>query len=434
MSAVWRVSMGKHDVQEFVSHHGFSPCAVHHAGVPSPVTGEAPAESGFNLCISDSSDQEDLEGAVVAFVEANADAFSELSRMGGSSEMDIALHVGTQDSFTSSVTVSSHALKSLTKEGVQLRISAYPCMGEQQGHTIVTEHTIATPSPSSPVCRYQPFRDGDYSMINLERLLVHNEVRLNSPLHLNDPFECSPQLSDRGATNADYESYLISAYTSSSLGEQMTEEQITERVRKELADNKWYEGCPDWKRLQDITQEVAREDVLKRTGILSFAEPGGGALNNVRLWGLYADGHRGVCLTFDKDVLSGEQGCDYQFGRVEYEDDFPTIKEYLDARDADEHDREAYATNKMIILRKSAEWADENEYRMWGETTTGAYCCLPSTALTGITFGCQFDLEHKKTVARWLAERHANAELMPLRRDRAQRLSQEYAVEIVPDD
>jgi hypothetical protein len=277
---------------------------------------------------------------------------------------------------------------------------------------------------SNPIYRYQPFRSGDYSMPNLERLLLHDEIRLNSPLSLNDPFDCNPFVSDKGATKEVWEAFFTDYFGRMHSDE--TPEQIGGRVRKRLESGIWHEGCFSWIQYQlDIEQRI-RAGLFTQFGILSFSEQD---CTHIRLWGLYADGHRGVCLVFDKTILQTIPG----FEEMRYVSSFPTISEWLQCREADTVNGNQDETNRLFILRKFDQWAEEKEWRLWGGTKDTSYC-QTKNALVEIILGCEMQQEQADLISRWIIDRHKNTSLRRITLCEARRDPRDYRLKIVPLD
>ncbi len=116
MLLVCRVSMEQQKVPEFIERHDLPSLGI--------------SNSGFNVDISESDDQDDVKRSVLAFLHSHAKAFAELKQMGGSAEIDIGLLVGSEQTFTNGISFSPSELEQFIEAGVELSISAYPCSEE----------------------------------------------------------------------------------------------------------------------------------------------------------------------------------------------------------------------------------------------------------------------------------------------------------------
>ncbi len=132
MEAVWRVFSDEFEVHSFIERHGLSPTAIHEKGRSSGVTQRTAERSGFTLGIPISAgvEKRHFVSAISSFIAVKEEAFAELADAGIRSQIDIAVFVGGEDSFTASVVLSPDEMRDFAKAGVEVCVSAYPCSGE----------------------------------------------------------------------------------------------------------------------------------------------------------------------------------------------------------------------------------------------------------------------------------------------------------------
>lgn len=119
-------------------------------------------------------------------------------------------------------------------------------------------------------------------------------------------------------------------------------------------------------RLPERFIRAYKEKFLEDYRIASFFG-GGGAIHSQQMWGVYGDASRGACLCFDageKKCLSvRELDAPLPFEKVRYQEaEEYGVKGIYNLFDSDV---ETLATDgRSLYLRKTAEWANENEYRL----------------------------------------------------------------------
>ena len=151
----------------------------------------------------------------------------------------------------------------------------------------------------------------------MERLLLNNEVYCPSPLLFNDPFDCLFPLSDADITDESIQTILKFQTHLGNPG--AVPEEVAEAIKVMLLDS-WDRGGRKWKDWQAAFL-VAVRTRLARTGVVCFSE----LPDCILMWGHYADGHRGVCVQFERSVLAGIVGT---LGKVRYSLGYPSLNDY----------------------------------------------------------------------------------------------------------
>jgi hypothetical protein len=234
------------------------------------------------------------------------------------------------------------------------------------------------------IYRYQSLRS-PWGKLNLERLLLHGEVYCPPPLSFNDPFDCLFPISDADTTDESIQTILkchIQRRKPTASPDEV-EEEI--RMRQATGWDKGGSGWEEWSRL--FFGE--RKEFLSKFGVVCFSE----VRDDLLMWGHYADGHRGVCLQFDRGVLDSIGG----FGKVKYFRDCPSLNDYAKAG--------CKPPPEFFILRKSDRWCYEQEWRLWRDATSTRLLPLPTDALTGVVLGCEMPPEDEEMVRGWAGQR-----------------------------
>ena len=113
--------------------------------------------------------------------------------------------------------------------------------------------------------------------------------------------------------------------------------------------------------------------------------------DDLLLWSHYADGHRGICLQFDKAILHEHYVCK----PINYTTNLPSFEEYAAA------DGESFA--ELVLFRKAKRWEYENEWRILLPThkTDTEMIVLPRGAISAIIIGCEIDPCFQAQIVQW---------------------------------
>ena len=135
------------------------------------------------------------------------------------------------------------------------------------------------------------------------------------------------------------------------------------------------------------------QDLWNRLGVLCFSE----ILDDARMWRLYADEGKGICLRVSCTFLKNA----YRSGSLR---DVPPPVEYSDDPrlpwDVSSDDREPEEVVAASLLRKTGNWAYQREWRI--VRNAGGYDALPQNALCGLIFGWDVSPETRREIASWI--------------------------------
>ncbi|MFC1498220.1 DUF2971 domain-containing protein [Verrucomicrobiota bacterium] len=241
------------------------------------------------------------------------------------------------------------------------------------------------------VYRYQAFRTCRHRC-NAARLILHNKIYAASSLSFNDPFDCSPVLSFKNAKKDDLLTFLCGRLSRNyqKEGKHISHANIMNEAEY-LLKNDWHPGSPKWSEYNKELEKGFYEDIEPVIGIVSLSK----TPNDILMWSHYSDGHRGLCLQFDRKTL------DYpdKFLEVDYRknDDRPTVKEHNEEADQ--------LKNKFFLRPKASHWYYEKECRLCLNTTDGRMYQLPENALTGVILGIKMPDRYKFRIKEWAKKR-----------------------------
>jgi Protein of unknown function (DUF2971) len=138
-----------------------------------------------------------------------------------------------------------------------------------------------------------------YSREDVERILVHGQIRFSSPEWFNDPFDCRlpPVIKGTEAEKRRWleDSYVPTIYPSLSFAERA---QAVQKLMPEVND------------LLKQHVEYTQRKLIPNSGVLSLSE----IPDDILIWSHYADSHRGVCLKFDRSKLKFVQVFQEHYG------------------------------------------------------------------------------------------------------------------------
>jgi hypothetical protein len=137
-------------------------------------------------------------------------------------------------------------------------------------------------------------------------------------------------------------------------------------------------------------------NMLNSIGVLSLSEK----CDDVHMWSLYADSHRGVCLRFQVSATTPF------FARaqpVHYQADRPILNVIRDER---------MMQVEKALLTKADFWRYQKEWRIIDHDAGPGVHKFPSVLLDGVIFGAKISERNKHMVLGWLAKRNSPAEIM----------------------
>ncbi len=233
-----------------------------------------------------------------------------------------------------------------------------------------------------------PPSEGTQAAELLRALITTDRIRLSDPRRFNDPFDGKMAFARIGAIFGDLRAYVESTiaryYTPQS---RTIAEQALELASLNVEDA-----------IDKLHRRVnaGNDQHLDAYRVLCLFKPPDNALpHDLLMWSHYADGHRGICLQFDKDILANRFICK----PVEYATEFPSLKE-LAAADGE-------ALGQLCLFRKAKRWEDEHEWRLLelAKRTENDTVVLPSGGLTGIILGCAVPPALPPLIFQWNNER-----------------------------
>jgi hypothetical protein len=247
---------------------------------------------------------------------------------------------------------------------------------------------------------------------HLEDILINSSLFLSSPTSFNDAFDMLPRVTVEG----DLASILqkIESLPAPS------EKEKRNAIRR--AKTVWREQGVDGIFSEYKIKEVV-EALFADTGVFCFSTIDRNASRetgprSTRMWGLYGDSHRGICLQFQ---VSKHPAILRRLVRVSYTNEFPTLN-WLSPRHGE--DCLYAATNKQPC------WSYEHEWRYVEINSAGSKLGFDPCFLTGIIIGAKTDEVSVKEVRRLLVERQ-KAGLPKVRGYRAELGNSSYKVKVV---
>lgn len=214
-------------------------------------------------------------------------------------------------------------------------------------------------------------------------LLTEGKIWFASSKDFNDPFDCQIPLR--------YD--LESIENRRKVIQQLFENSEPNSTKQEIINkvNSVADAFSD----EDTFEQFCRDkekSVAERLGIFSMA----GDFRNILLWGHYANGHRGYCIEYDREILA-----DYFLKqlqdeliivtgyRIEYHDIFPIlIPSQLEG-------------DKVFIKQfciKYKDWSYEREFRLFAMDKANSTWPIPKEAITGVIIGCEMNREEANSV------------------------------------
>jgi len=229
-----------------------------------------------------------------------------------------------------------------------------------------------------------------YMRNRLDRILdvlLNQRIYFSDPSKFNDPFDCAfgIQFPNPGKLTskdeADWKEYLIHIGTEGP--DSLAPEVSAKKAEQFLKDGKHKNiGI-----IQEFRKEVraAIKALGKVMGVLCLSSNPKSAM----MWAHYADNHRGIVFKFNTDYMYDKRTNERRCFHVDYEDNFPTLAEYLYAYRASKKG-DVIAPNKLFFCRKSKDWERESEWRFFSEPADSLIPFEPSM-LDGVIFGWKME-------------------------------------------
>lgn len=209
----------------------------------------------------------------------------------------------------------------------------------------------------------------------LDEILKTNSMVFHNPKEFNDPFDCNYRIK----FPKDFEKTKEFLRNTDMFKSGTIPAEMLEPRAKYICNN--YNFF-----VNDLNKTMDKH--ISKIGVSCFTSED----NNLRLWGLYADKHKGVCLGFD---ISKDEEFFATTHSVVYVDEYPEIDYYVDVEQS---------FNKIVVIKHSI-WSDEKEYRIVKKPNEGRYF-FNKTCLTDIIFGYNLrdDAAYKENIIKIVKE------------------------------
>lgn len=210
--------------------------------------------------------------------------------------------------------------------------------------------------------------------MGVEDIFAKREIFLSDATMFDDPFECRP---------------VLTVHNSSLKKEKFLKELTNNKFP--FADKKEKKKLMKGKNRLLTDKSILRgsyEKFVKTVGIYCLSEIN----DNLLMWSLYSDSHRGFCLELDPSI---EGTVFWEAFKVTYSNEYPTVN-IMDIAKAEEFQK--------ALLTKFIGWKNQDEWRILKteqEGGPGHYRFSPSL-LTGVIFGALMSVDDKNTILKWV--------------------------------
>lgn len=237
--------------------------------------------------------------------------------------------------------------------------------------SIIKDH----PTPPLRLYKYRSLR-GETKIFS-RSLVTLAEAYFAKPHELNDPYDCRPHNTWQ-STAAERRAFLGMAIRGLEPGlSRAARRSRIAQMNSAMTSQMQREGF-------EVAAHAAYDKNLKDTGVFSLsAEPASNLM-----WSHYGDAHRGICVAFDFAALSGI--C-------------PMPMKYSAERPSYNMFRNVVALEELGFLRKSLDWAYEQEWRSVGLWWSGRYL-LPRESIVGVILGAGISDGDRAEVVDWVLE------------------------------
>lgn len=226
--------------------------------------------------------------------------------------------------------------------------------------------------------------------LNLIRLLVNNSIWFSAFNKLNDPYEGKFAIEEMELPEDKILMKFYQTRKSFLLSENKAKQQI-EKIKKNTS--VFYSDL-----IKDLNNAY-----FNRLKVACFSL----VYDEMLLWSHYADEHKGVCLIFEKDILTGPDSLEKFDEPIDYIEEKkvkPDFREKLQINFIDEGKIALSLKNdKEVIFKKLKCWEYEKEYRIFAKEsfnnkTAGNSSKFNKQALKGIIFGERCSLDDIKLI------------------------------------
>jgi len=225
----------------------------------------------------------------------------------------------------------------------------------------------------------------------IEDILVHHKLFFPSATSLNDPFDCALGIDFRDDDEDALRDYYAWVYREHWKGKG-SPDGMANAISERLLAGKHKE--PQW--IRQVPEGI-KKMVLEEARTLRVCSLTEGPANPL-MWSHYG-AHKGVAFQFKYRTLVNEGTGDVRCLPVHYDEDFPTLRQYMDTiRSGDPHEHW-----KLFFGWKAREWCYEKEWRMFAEEPNAALD-IPDGMVTGVIFGWKMDPALRWRVQRWIQD------------------------------
>jgi hypothetical protein len=220
-----------------------------------------------------------------------------------------------------------------------------------------------------------------------QQIIAGSKLWYSKPMDFNDPFDCSPVISQE-VTNKEMKQYYGRLFKrKSSLPRRDRRKMLSESLRDQ-----------DRKERPASFLEAVRKSIsgaVNSVGVLSLSA----RCDHVLMWSHYASSHRGICLRF-----RAQGGSSFSRARkVFYSAERPVLNLIRDTR-AEQIDK--------ALLTKADFWSYEQEWRIIDPIRKSGAHSYSMEELDGIIFGARISPSDKEAVIAWVGDRRSEVELL----------------------
>jgi hypothetical protein len=218
----------------------------------------------------------------------------------------------------------------------------------------------------------------DKEIGRLEEVFRERKIYLSSPLQLNDPFECRPQIIWYRRTQD------LIKYFSTHVAERFPG--AYRKIRREEE----RKAAHRFRSNQNGFIKDAYNDFMEATGLYCLSQIN----DDLLMWSHYSDGHRGIVLEYG---TTKEDTLFWEAFDVHYSEEYPVVN-IMKIGEPEEY--------RNLLLTKFIQWEYEKEWRIIrapNEGAPGKYRFAPEL-LTGVIMGASITLENREKLLSWVRD------------------------------
>ncbi|WP_368186657.1 DUF2971 domain-containing protein [Aestuariibius sp. HNIBRBA575] len=243
--------------------------------------------------------------------------------------------------------------------------------------------------PPSKLFRYRS-NETEYFWDDLDKAIFERRFFMTPATIQNDPFESSPSIVEVDPVRL--QEILIDIHGSSPI---IPKKIIEERIGREISGRVYrsefkHFSAHNFELVEEYSRQATKSyrSLAKRVQIACLSE----AHDSILMWGLYSNSHKGICICFDVAMQEHVIG-EGLVSAVEYCSNRPSLSvEELLSDKVGPDDAKIMQQGERLFLQKSADWAHEKEWRLFGaskDEAKGEYLKSSSLVPSGLIFGCR---------------------------------------------